>query len=76
MSVTALIWANPFASDYRLGMPAACKQAEISLARLSTVRRGAQIAAAGYQCGPPPLFDSSLAQHTARIKSFTGSGHA
>lgn len=64
MSVTALIRANPVASDYRLGIPQACKQAEISVVRLSTMRRGTQTAAAGYQPGPTRLFNSSLAQHT------------
>lgn len=64
MSVTAVIWANPVASDYRLGIPQACQQAEISVVRPLTMRRGAQTAAAGYQTSLAPLFNSSIAQHT------------
>lgn len=76
MSVTALIWANPVASDYRLGIPQACKQAEISVVRLETMRCGAQTADAGCQSGLTPLFNSSIAQHKQpKIKHFTGKEH-
>lgn len=67
MSVTALI--RTVVSGYRRDIPQTCEQAEFSLIRLSTMWRWAQTAAAGYQSGLIPPFNSPASTSTLHLEA-------